>query len=114
MEGAVACMQPAEGKHYSEVWVMYMAVDFRKPLLRHDSSVPAADSLRVGAISRLRAGPSKSRLPLSQKRLASHLQSSGLVKNKKIKIITAWRYPGKAPEHDPVPEKILREIKSLL
>ena len=32
---------------------------------------------------------------------------------KKIKIITAWRYPGKAPERDPVPSDILNEIKNL-
>lgn len=30
----------------------------------------------------------------------------------KIKIISAWRYPGVSPEHDPIPEDILREIAS--
>ena len=33
---------------------------------------------------------------------------------KKIKIITAWRYPGRAPERDPVPTKVLQEIRNLL
>ncbi len=33
---------------------------------------------------------------------------------KKIKIITAWRYPGKSPARDPIPPEILREIKSIL
>lgn len=28
----------------------------------------------------------------------------------KIKIISAWRYPGVSPEHNPIPEEILREI----
>ena len=28
----------------------------------------------------------------------------------KIKIITAWRYPGKSPERDPIPLEILKEI----
>ena len=37
-----------------------------------------------------------------------------LTLNNKIKIITAWRYPGKSPERDPVPQEILREIKNLL
>lgn len=27
-----------------------------------------------------------------------------------IKIISAWRYPGVSPEHNPIPEDILREI----
>ena len=34
--------------------------------------------------------------------------------SKKIKIITAWRYPGKSPARDPIPPEVLREIKSLL
>lgn len=32
---------------------------------------------------------------------------------KKIKIITAWRYPGRSPKRDPIPQKILREIRSI-
>ncbi len=31
-----------------------------------------------------------------------------------IKIITVWRYPAKAPQRDPVPESIIREIRKLL
>lgn len=67
LEGAVACMQPAEGKQYSEIWVMYVLAGRR----------------------------------------ANY-------KPKQIKIITAWRYPGKSPERDPVPVEILREIRSLI
>ena len=33
---------------------------------------------------------------------------------KKIKIITAWRYPGESPKRDPVPKNILEEVKELL
>ena len=34
----------------------------------------------------------------------------------KIRIITAWRYPGKSPERDdpPIPDDILKEIHQLL
>ena len=35
-------------------------------------------------------------------------------KQPKIKIITAWRYPGESPERDPVPQEILGEIRNLL
>lgn len=31
----------------------------------------------------------------------------------KIKIISAWRYPGVSPKKDPIPEEILQEIKNL-
>jgi len=33
---------------------------------------------------------------------------------KRIKIITAWRYPGKSPERNPVPKEIIEEVRSLL
>jgi hypothetical protein len=33
---------------------------------------------------------------------------------KSIKIITAWRYPGKSPVRDPIPAEVLKEIKNLL
>ncbi len=29
----------------------------------------------------------------------------------KIKIISAWRYPGVSPQHNPIPAEILREIE---
>lgn len=32
----------------------------------------------------------------------------------KIKIISAWRYPGKSPEHNPIPKDILEEVRDLL
>lgn len=33
---------------------------------------------------------------------------------KKIKIITAWRYPGMSPKRDPIPSDVLAEIRRLL
>lgn len=36
-------------------------------------------------------------------------------KNEKyFKIITAWRYPGKSPARNPIPQEILDEIKRLI
>ena len=37
-----------------------------------------------------------------------------LLKNNKIKIISAWRYPGKSPKQNPVPREILDEIRNLI
>ncbi|MDO8742942.1 MAG: hypothetical protein Q7J30_00010 [Candidatus Azambacteria bacterium] len=34
--------------------------------------------------------------------------------NSKLKIITAWRYPGKSPARDPIPQEILDEIRSIV
>ena len=39
---------------------------------------------------------------------------SGRKDSQKIRIITAWRYPGESPERDPVPEEIMQEVKELL
>lgn len=65
LEGAVAAMQPAGSKKYSEVWVLYVPVKLK-------------------------------------------------IENLKLKIISVWRYPGRAPEREPVPHNILREIRKLL
>jgi hypothetical protein len=35
-------------------------------------------------------------------------------KAKKIRVITAWRYPGKSPERDPIPREVLDEVRSIL
>ncbi len=35
-------------------------------------------------------------------------------KQPRIKIITTWRYPGKSPERDPIPEEIIKEVQKLL
>ncbi len=31
----------------------------------------------------------------------------------KIKIISAWRYPGVSPQQNPIPQEILKELKEL-
>lgn len=31
----------------------------------------------------------------------------------RIRLISAWRYPGVSPKRDPIPEEILREIENL-
>ena len=33
--------------------------------------------------------------------------------NKRITIISAWRYPGVSPKNNPIPEEILREIEEI-
>lgn len=32
----------------------------------------------------------------------------------KITVITAWRYPGKSPERDPIPEEVIMEVRNIL
>lgn len=33
--------------------------------------------------------------------------------NRRIRIISAWRYPGVSPKNNPIPEEIIREIEDL-
>jgi hypothetical protein len=33
---------------------------------------------------------------------------------KKLTLISAWRYPGKSPERNPIPQEILVEIRSII
>ena len=41
-------------------------------------------------------------------------QEINQVGKKKRRVITAWRYPGKSPARDSIPEDILREIRKFL
>ncbi|EKE15999.1 MAG: hypothetical protein ACD_11C00057G0024 [uncultured bacterium] len=34
--------------------------------------------------------------------------------NRKIKIISVWRYPGVSPKNNPIPEDVLREIENIV
>jgi hypothetical protein len=36
------------------------------------------------------------------------------IKAKAFKIITVWRYPGKSPKRNPIPQDVLEEVKNLL
>lgn len=35
-------------------------------------------------------------------------------KRGQLRIITAWRYPGKSPERDPIPAEILEEVRNII
>ena len=87
IEGAVACMQPAFATAVASAG---------KP-----SSAPTLSGFRAGK-------PVKNYSEI----WTLYVLSGG--KQKKIKIISAWRYPGKSPERDPIPQEVLNEIRRLV
>ena len=74
LDGAIACMQPSEGKNYSEIWTMYILQSEKSKIKNQKGNSPP----------------------------------------KRIKIITAWRYPGKSPERDPIPPAVIAEVRKAL
>jgi hypothetical protein len=80
----VAVMQPGGTTRYHEIWVMYS-------LKKQKGGVKVSHAQK-------RVGP-----------FAAFERPGG-----KIKVITAWRYPGKSPERNPVPQEILDEVTALL
>lgn len=84
-EETVAVMQPAGSKNYQEIWVMYALTNNKRPITKNKKENPLDN-------------------------VGQFLGNTG----KKIRIITAWRYPGKSSERDPIPDDIMMEIKSLL
>ncbi|MCL4404106.1 hypothetical protein M1432_02075 [Patescibacteria group bacterium] len=40
--------------------------------------------------------------------------SKTLNPKQRLKIITAWRYPGVSPKRDPIPSEVLQEIRELI
>lgn len=88
IESGIACMQPAGGKTYSEIWAMYV--------LENEKRKTKSEKQEEENVM-----PEKFR----------HILSSSAAR---IKIITCWRYPGKSPSRDPIPSHILKEIQMLL
>ncbi len=59
----------------------------------------------------LKRGISKSQFSISKQNKNSKIQNlQKLLHPDRIKIISAWRYPGVSPQNNPVPESILREL----
>jgi len=97
-ENTIAVMSPygrstVGGQPYSgEIWVMYALTNNRQLTTNNN---------------RQKTGDKKKN---SLDNVQQFLGNTG----KKIRIITAWRYPGKSSERDPIPEDVMIEIKSLL
>jgi hypothetical protein len=85
-EDTIAVMQTVGTTKKQEIWVMYKLAQNER-------------------------GISKSKFQISK-------QKNGLIKfepsNKKIRIITVWRYPGVSSKRDPIPQEVLNEIRALL
>lgn len=85
VEKTIASMQTAGSeKHPYEIWVMYQT-----PKLKVKSAKLKAEDKKTKLLNLLNS-------------------------DKKLKIISAWRYPGKSPKNDPIPEEILNEIRNLI
>ncbi|MCX6761268.1 MAG: hypothetical protein NTY33_00260 [Candidatus Moranbacteria bacterium] len=87
VEKTIAVMKPVSPKIVSgkEVWKQEVWVMFQKHKacnMKHVTKIPACNAMR----------------------------SIAGRQNSKIKIISAWRYPGVSPEKNPIPEEILREL----
>lgn len=85
-EDTVAVMQSAGTKRYSEIWVMYALTNAK---IKNEKS-------KLGQLDNTATFLSRN--------------SDG----KRLRIITAWRYPGRSPERDPIPADVLAEIRNLL
>lgn len=77
-----------------------------KRIIRHPSRIE--EGILEGAIACMQPSGSKKYSEIWTLYVLSGRQQ------RKIKVISAWRYPGKAPERDPIPEHILNEIRELI
>ncbi len=100
----IVVMQPASVKYKNfkktwsqEIWVMYQ--------LRRAGN-PKSEILNPKQISKSKFQNLQTPHPA--------LSPLGRGGKGKIKIISAWRYPGISPKNNPIPEEILREIKGVI
>lgn len=105
VEKTIAVMQPTsmktdkEGKRTwgQEIWVMYQLYNMKKSkdVLKSKSSNLKAKTYNI-------------------KNDAWEKLESKLDLKKKIRIISAWKYPGVSSENDPIPAEIIREISEII
>ena len=104
VEKTIACMQTAgSSKHPYEIWIMYQIGNYKSQKTKH----PAESGPRQGGGKQI----TNSDYQNSKIGFANNPMK---LKAKKLKIISAWRYPGKSPKNNPIPEEILNEIRSLI
>lgn len=100
VEKTIAVMQPASVKYKNfkktwsqEIWAMYQ--------------------LRGGVNSKFQIPISKIALTRPDVHRGTLSQIGRGELGNKIKIISAWRYPGVSPKNNPIPEEILNEIAEI-
>ncbi len=101
VEKTIAVMQPASTRGNknskktwnSEIWVMYQ--------LRGSEAISKSQFLNPKQISNsnIKKGEINKLMKL---------------KTKRLRIISAWRYPGISPKKDPIPSEILEEIENIV
>jgi len=90
-----------DGKNWSsEIWVMYQLLDKKEK--------------RDGNIDIKETGNKKDKKDIVDFDAAWEKLKSKLDLNKKIRVISAWRYPGVTDENDPIPAEIMREIEEII
>lgn len=81
-----------------------------KRIIRHPARIE--EGMVEGAIACMQ--PSAPTVIKPEKKNYSEIWVMYAIKEKQIIVITAWRYPGKSPERDPVPQKVLGEVRNII
>lgn len=91
-------------RHSRDKMKYYRITESRvKRIIRHPARVE--EGILEGAVACMQPSESKR---------YSEIWAMYILKNSQIKVITAWRYPGKSPERDPIPTAVLQEIRNLI
>jgi hypothetical protein len=120
VKNTIAVMQPVNPKILNgkkiwkqEVWVMYQA-----PSTRGKHKTPAStrgdSSTRGGQITKHKQISAQGGPAVGWQNSKQIENYKPQTTNYKLKIISAWRYPGVSPKKNPIPEDILAEIGDII
>ena len=99
LKDAVACMRPAHSTSFTS---------------GGGQALPAGRQAPQAYFTPQQYLQKPSSAQASNKRYSEIWTMYVLMPSKQIKIITAWRYPGKSPERNPVPQGIIEEARRIL
>jgi len=105
----IAPVKNKDGKTWSsEIWAMYQ-IGNPKHEIRNSKS-EARNMIENSELKNLNQTMAAGRLHSVQ---FLRMQEAIAPQSRKMKIISAWRYPGVSPKNHPIPEEILRELGDL-
>jgi hypothetical protein len=122
VKNTIAVMQPSSTKKVNgketwsqEIWAMYQSAGRRTEFKSQISNLKTLDQILNSknphpALSQIVRGGLGKIHPV--KSSLNEVSAFGGQFNR-VKIISAWRYPGISPKNNPIPEEILDEIRNI-
>jgi hypothetical protein len=114
VEDTIAVMQPVGSISRGSAKPKWGQPKFPEKEISIDDNKKENWSSEIWVMYKIKAEGGKSKVESKIQNIKLKKLQEKLDSKKKITIISAWRYPGMAPDRDPIPNEIMRELEEIL